>query len=275
MRKFLFVLLYMVIFGANSAMAANVLFVSDSTSDSTNIPSVLTGDGHTVTVVTNDYASDTNPTLQGSLAAYGLVVWSATGTGSGGEHSTAAVFSNLSSYVSAGGYVLVTGYDTVASPYDGNLLTFIGGTGSLDGGSPSGGANGPNSVTSGVVDIVGVMPTGGYGDQDTVTGLAGGTVGVVPTAAGWVWTLRTLGSGQIAYISNGMSGLEHASWLDTTSPPSGDGAYNAGLRNFASNAGSGSGSASIPTLSEWGMIIMSILLGITAVVYIRRQRMEL
>jgi hypothetical protein len=33
--------------------------------------------------------------------------------------------------------------------------------------------------------------------------------------------------------------------------------------------------ASIPTLSEWGMIIMSILLGITAVIYIRRQRMEL
>ena len=273
MRKLLFVMLYFVLFSANAALAANVLFVSDNLSDSTNIPSVLTGDGHTVTVVTNDYAGDTNPTLQGSLAAYGLVVWSATGTGSGSVHTTAAVFSNLASYVSAGGYVLVTGYDTIASPDDSNLLTFLGGTGVHDGGTPSGGAIGPNSLTSGVVNIVGVTPTGGYSDQDSMTGIAGDTVGVVPDSGDWLWTIRTLGSGQIAYISNGYSGGEHASWLDTSA--GGAGAYNAGLRNFASNAGSGPGPASIPTLSEWGMIIMSILLGITAVVYIRRQRMEL
>jgi len=33
--------------------------------------------------------------------------------------------------------------------------------------------------------------------------------------------------------------------------------------------------AAIPTLSEWGMIALSILLGISAILYIRRQRMEL
>ena len=65
-----------------AAHSANVLFVSDSRTD-TNIPAILRADGHSVTTVVNDFTSgpNTNAVLTGSLAAYSVVVWSATGTG--------------------------------------------------------------------------------------------------------------------------------------------------------------------------------------------------
>ena len=52
----------------------------------------------------------------------------------------------------------------------------------------------------------------------------------VPTE--FQWTLRMLGAGEIAYVSNGDSGSSaHPSWENTS--PGGAGAYNAALRNFA------------------------------------------
>src|SRR5687767_142420 len=82
------------------AFAANILFVSDSNTDS-NIPMALMADMHTVTTVMMDYPA--NMALLGDLGDYDAVYWSATGPGSGAEHSNPMVFTNLTSYVMGGG----------------------------------------------------------------------------------------------------------------------------------------------------------------------------
>ena len=212
------------------ASAARVLFVSDSTSDA-SIPDVLRAEGHTVDALQGDFAVG-NPALRDSLAGYNAVYWSATGDGAGGEHTDSAVFANLSAYVSAGGRVFVTGYDTLASPADPMLIAFIGATSSSDGGSPSGPIiDTANSLNTGYLDTRGVTPSGAYSDQDTAIGLLGDTVMVVPSSGGAVWTLRMLGTGQIAYVSAGASGSSlDPAWTDAT------GAYHAALLNFAASS---------------------------------------
>jgi uncharacterized protein (TIGR03382 family) len=222
----------------STAFAVNVLFVSDVSTD-TNIPTVLMGDGHTVTVVLNDFAAGDNPRLRGDLSAFQAIVWSSTGTGSGSESTSDAVFTNLTAFVMAGGSVFVTGYDSIASPVDPRLIAFLGGTSSVDvPGAVGACTTADNALTTGVVDIRGVTPTGGYSDRDALTGLRADTVSVCPTTGGTShqFTLRTLGLGRIAYVSNGQLGPSsaHASWSTTT--PGGAGAYNAALRNFVDNA---------------------------------------
>ncbi len=73
--------------------ARNILFVSDFTTD-TNIASVLMADGHTVTIVTNDYiaATESNPTLQNPLSDYHAVYWSAGESNFGSFHGDASTF---------------------------------------------------------------------------------------------------------------------------------------------------------------------------------------
>ncbi len=221
------------------ASAANVLLVSDTTYDS-NIATVLMGDGHTVTVVTGDFATG-NAALRGDLSAYDVVYWSASGTGFGDVHGNAAVFTNLTNYVSTGGRVFVTGYDSIASPTDPMLIAFLGGSGSQDvPGAPGVIASVDNALTTGVVDIRGVTPTGGSGDRDAMTGLMAGTTPVTGTTANSQWTLRAIGSGFAAYVSNGDTTATTASW-NTTTPTTGAHAYNAALRNFAFNATGASG----------------------------------
>ena len=231
-----------VLLNVSTVDAASILFVSDASQDDVNIPAVLTGDGHLVTVVTGDHNSvtETNAVLGGGgLAAYDAIFWNASGgTGSGGVHVLATA-TNLASYVSAGGSLFVTGYDSVVSPDDPNLISLLGASGGAD--SASAAALNPvinvaNSLTTGVVDIRGVIPSGGHSDTDVLIGPGVGTVGVVSSTGGYEWTLRDLGAGQIAYVSNGASGSnsEHASWLDTSA--GGAGAYNAAVRNFAASA---------------------------------------
>lgn len=266
--------------GIQYASAANLLFVSDDDS-SENIAPVLAGDGHTVTTVLNDYDNDTNENntvLQGpGLDAYDAIFWSASGEGSGDEHA-AATFTNLEAYVSSGGRVFVTGYDSVASPSDPNLIAFVGFSSSDD--SSSENINGPligsNSLTSGVVDIVGVSPSGGFSDSDSLDGALAGTVCVSVRPAGadggglCAWSLRSLGSGEIAYVSNGeFSGGDHPSWENTSA--GGAGAYNAALRNFAANAGGVSGPVTpVPTLPLWALGLLGVLLAWVANRRIRR-----
>lgn len=259
-----------------TAHSANVLFVSDSQTD-TNIPAVLTADGHTVTTVLDDFTAPNNVVLAGSLAAYDVIVWSATGGGSGSAHD-AATATNLTNWVTAGGRLFVTGYDSIISPDDPVLWGLLGGSGANDVGDGSGPViNVANSLTTGLVDIRGVTPTGGYvGDMDSLSGLGVDTVCVVADTnnpGSCHWTLRTLGSGEIAYVSNGgISPSAHASWDDTSA--GGAGAYNAALRNFAFATGVTPPAAPtpVPTLSEWGMIVLSSLLALGAVITLRRQR---
>jgi VCBS repeat-containing protein len=222
----------------------NVLFVSDSGVGS-DIATVLTGGGHQVDVVLDDFTSGSNPALLGDLSDYSTIFWSASGDQYGSNHTDSGVFANLNQFVMAGGRVFVTGYDSIASPNDGQLISFLGGTSSDDYGLPSSGASGANSLTTGVVDIVGVQPTGHYGDTDTLYTAPGTTV-VVDSSYGGTgasWSLLGLGDGEIAYVSNGQYGTSgsHSSWTNTSS--GGDGAYNAALLNFA-HAGSQFGSIS-------------------------------
>lgn len=219
---------------ASKAHAARVLFVADATSD-TEITSVLGADGHTVDSVTNDFATGNATLRSADLSGYGLVVWSANGSGYGDQHNDPAVFAHLTHYVRQGGRVLVTGYDSVASPSDPLLIEFLGGTGSTD--VPS--APGPvsmeaTSLSTGARDLRGVVPIPASPDRDTLTGLMPDTIAIVATAdgsAGAQWTLRRVGRGEIAYVSNGDSAGSSASWSNASAD--GAGAYNAALRNFA------------------------------------------
>ena len=220
----------------------SILFVSDSNTDD-EIPTVLSNEGYSVTTVTNDYISSnglTTSLADATITNYDAIFWSATGTGSGGLNHNAAMISNLEAYVSGGGYVFVTGYDSIASPDDPVLCAFIGAASSVDTYGTTtptlGQITGANELTTGHTDIQGLIPSGASSDQDTATGLLPGTVGVVPNtdiAGGFVWTLRTLGSGRIAYVSAGSySGLSE--WVNTSTD--GSGAYNRALLNFAANA---------------------------------------
>jgi len=221
----------------NHASAADILFVSNSGAG-TGIVTVLMGEGHTVTS-----AASGSTALAGDLSAYDAVYWSATSSYSVPD----ATFTNLTTYVTAGGRLFITGYDAIIS--NRLLAALAGGTSASDLTSRS--DPGPiamieNSLTTGVVDIRGVTPTGGYSDRDGLNGLTTGTVAVAGSSGGTQWALRTLGDGEIAYVSNGTYSGSHASWAVTTA--GGAGAYNAALRNFAAGADSGSSDPGAPTI---------------------------
>ncbi len=260
------------------AYSANVLFVDDDTpiTDNADIETALIAAGHTVTYVTGDYINDTNQDntlLQGNLSAYSIIVWAATGdTGFGDAHSLATT-SNLASWVSSGGWLFITGYDTIASPTDPNLITLIGGgTNSTD--ETSGGALGPivlaNELSTGTVNLVGITPDS-LSDQDSIpiADLVPGTVCVSGDGVDCSWTLRTLGAGRIAYVSTDAN--TDINWLDTGATATG--AYNGALRNFVANAAAAALPATaIPTLSVWGLGLLISLLGLFDFIKKRRHK---
>jgi hypothetical protein len=221
------------------ALAANILVVSDANTD-TNIASVLRADGHTVTLVSNDYGTG-NAALRADLSAYDSVFWSATTSGFGyGNHSDPTLFSHLTDYVAGGGRMFVTGYQSLGTP-DPLLIAFVGGTSvnSYPGG-PGAISGIESSLTVGPAgDLRGVTPMQYSYDLDAVVGLMADTVEIAGSMPGYgggsggsQWTLRTVGSGEIAYVSNGdYSAAEPYSW--TVPTPGAAGAYNAAIRNFA------------------------------------------
>ena len=231
------------------ALAASILFVSDSGAD-TGIVTALMADGHDVTMRSPDFSGGSNAALLEDLGAYDAVFWSASGSGSGDAHTDAAVFTNLTSYVMAGGRVFVTGYDSIASPSDPMLVAFLGGTGSMDTPGAAGAlASVESSLTIGVVDIRGVTPTGGSGDTDCVTGASSEVTVLASSSSGGcaMWLVRRLGDGEAAYVSNGDSGASStASWTSTAA--GGAGAFNAAIRNFAHAAESASSEMGAPRI---------------------------
>lgn len=220
------------------ARATDVLLVSDPQGVDDNIATALRADGHTVTVVTGDFANN-NQGLRQDLSGYGLVVWIASASGYGEAHGDPTLFSHLEGYVSNGGRVLVTGYDVIASPNDPQLIAFLGGTGSRDVPAPPAPISmDANSLTTGAVDIRGMTPANPAGDRDALTGVQAGTVIVCASSndpGQGQWTLRTLGQGEIAWVSNGNGNATPiANWIDRTPGPTG--VFNAALRNFAQAA---------------------------------------
>jgi len=227
-------MLCLVVMSPRSASAAHILFVADGFSD-TNIVEVLRADGHTVETVINDYVERTgdNPSLHRELTGFDVIYWSATGL----DHRSPAVFANLDRFVIDGGRVLVTGFDAIASPENPRLIAFLGGSSAVDAGSALGPLSMvPTSLTTGVIDIRGLTPTEHALDRDMLVGLRSDTIDLAPGSApglpdGSSWTLRRLGRGEIAFISNGEASGDHPSWTD--SEEAGRNAYNAAIRNFA------------------------------------------
>ena len=205
---------------------ANILFVADRSSGM-GIANVLTSDGHTVTTHENAYSGNTTPILEGNLSGYDGILWISTDT----EHNSAALFQNLTQYVNDGGWLFITGYDSIVHPNDPLLIEFLGGTGSTDT-STVGRITRTCELTTGLFDIRGRIPTGGFGDQDTLVFPANtSTLSVSGTPTNASWVIKPMGSGLIAYVSNGQNSPgTDPSW---TRPPTGnEGVYNATVRNF-------------------------------------------
>lgn len=264
------------VLGGAQLYAGTVLFVSDTATD-LDIATVLAGDGHVVTNVTNDYATG-NATLKGDLSGYDAVFWSTSQV----DHDDPALLAALSTWVSGGGRLFVTGADGVIASYNPTTAfqEFLGGTAGWDGGynlTPI--ANVQSSVTVGVVDIRGMTPPY-IGDTDSLCGpLAAGTVGLSspttgssPCAGGaYGWTLRQLGSGEIAWVQSGnfssTNPPDEPLWTDTS--PSGFGMYNGAVRNFAFNA-SLLDATGIPTLGGVGFATLVGLMALAGVGLLRR-----
>lgn len=262
---------------AAPATAGNVLFVNYNGSDNT-IPAALTADGHQVTSV--DVPPGTaNAYFQGAnLGQYCAVVWS---TAYQYNQDLAGASTTLSNWASSGGHVLITTPDGIraSTTYPNgqpDLVALLGGTGATDNGTNySTVASVPNSLTTGLVDIQGQVPPP-ISDMDALCGpLASGTVGLVTaertgcaSEPGYAWTLRSLGSGQVAFITSGnFTSGNDPDWSATAIP--GDGVYNAGLRNFAYAACTPVPTA-IPTTSAAGFIAGSLLLAVVAAFRLRR-----
>lgn len=214
--------------------ATPVLVISDHSTADEALATALTNAGYAVTRRTSAFNEDTEITDFGSLDGFAAVFWSATGGGYGDEHA-ADTFVPLQTFAEAGGYVMVVGYDTVASPEDIHLITFLGGTGSRDSGMTVAITADENALTTGVQDVAGLTPSGLSGDRDRLTGLLDDVTVVQGTGDEASITLRAVGTGYVAYLSNGNSGTSTtSSW--TTVADDNSGAVNAMVRNFAYNA---------------------------------------
>lgn len=270
------------------AWAGNVLFVNNNGSDLT-VPAALAADGHTVTSSNLD---PTNPAANtffqsANLGSYCAVVWSVAYARNAPDLSGAT--STLSTWVSNGGRLLITSPDGII-PTSGvnptgqmDLIGLIGGSGARDQGYTfSAIPNVLNSLTTGVVDIRNQQPTP-IGDTDSLCGpLSAGTVGLVTTSdancpgPGYVWTLRSLGLGQVGFITSGyFNGVStpDPDWSNTAIP--GDGVYNAGLRNFVNTACTASAAVAptpIPAISGPMMALLTLLLFMIGAGYVRRKK---
>lgn len=253
----------------HSCSSSNVLFVSDGIAGTAGeIPAELTAAGYNVTTVYGDHNSTTknNAVLQaGGLSAYSAIFWHASGSGGYGDTHSAATFSALSTYVNAGGAVFVTGYDVIASPLDPELITFMGGTSSTDGGSQGTETLvGANSLTTGVTNIVGLV-LNSTGDHDGLNNLQTGTVAVATNVNNnsHGWTIRTLGSGEIAWVSS--ANATGSTWTQWNTAGTG---YKEALLNFAFNHSCGATIGAPVTTMTAGLADGSTFpLGATTVTY--------
>ncbi len=221
---------------AVDARVNNILVVSDNGAD-LNIVDALAVDDHTVTTVSGAFEMDgRTAVLEGDLSAYDAVFWSASGSGAGSAHD-AATTNALTTFVTQGGLLFVTGKDAVAAPADPNLIALLGCTGSVDTTSPPTDiADEGNFLTHREFDVRERSIVGLTTDRDALTG-CGSDVTVLSAssnnAAHAQLTLRRLGLGWVAFLSNGDGVGPVPSWTATDAPNS---TANELIRNFASGA---------------------------------------
>lgn len=130
-------------------------------------------------------------------------------------------------------------------------------------------------MTTGPFDIRGQQPSQ-PGDTDEICGpLSPDTVGLVTSSTtacssspGFVWTLRSLGAGQVAFITSGdfSSGYTEPDWSNTTVPGNGDWVYNAGLRNFV-HAACSVPPAQIPATRPPVTLLLSMMVVVVALAF--------
>jgi MYXO-CTERM domain-containing protein len=232
------------------ASAANILFVTDNGSESV-ISSILETDGHDVTVRNRDFTFGMNISFHEDLSSYDAIFWIANGDGYGSyPHLDIEAFTNLTDYVENGGRVFVTGFGSVGNTSDTNLVQFLGGTsGTSYTGYPGPVADLDTSLSNGPYDIRGVTPMMYDYQYEGLTGLAADTIAIVTSVGGFgvpgtQWSLRGLGSGEIAFVASGQPYSPGASSYAWSTPgATGAGAFNSALRNFAAAS---EGSASEP-----------------------------
>jgi hypothetical protein len=246
------------------AMAANVLLIEDQGGFG-GAAAVLTGDGHTVTEINNEFAAGYANLLNGAfLAGFDVVVWGARGGGSG-DVTPAGVITSLESYIQAGGHLIVTGYDTIGSPNDPGLAGLV--RSSTDGDLVSFDA----TWNCAAVDIF--ILNGPYGDfrsaSFSATGYdddfltANGAAGAIalvtyPPGSGHrvIFTDLPDPAGSVGYWNGGVSGSSNAQ------PDFSDGGNPQNIfRNWVDGAGTPLSLAAIPTAGPLGLVVMILLLG--------------
>lgn len=297
------ILMLALITNASMALAQNALYVANGESDSTDngasSVSLLESNGWTVTAVYDDRDSDTgaNTTLEtANLSGYDLIVFGASDDNKDTvEVTSAATIAALEEFASNGGFVFVIGYDSVASPEDLPLASFLAGApvAATEDEIGTSSTQLPSFLTEGVFDITGVDLTQFDFDMDAIK-----QADLNPDEAKCVtgpdeeydacsWTIRAVGQGCAAYVSLGgedSGQVEADPYFESADPTAEFYPYAAALLNFAYHslqateeyacadglARESRGPESIPTLGHAGLIALSLMVLLGAMVGLRR-----
>jgi len=244
-----------------AASATDVLLIEDQGGFGT-ASTVLTNDGHNVTVVNNEYANGyANLQDQAFLETFDMVVWGARGAGFGNV-TPGGVITSLESYIQNGGNLLVTGYDTIGSPDDPGLAALV--RSSTDGDRVSSDsnwnvANVDNYILNGPYgDFRGSSFTAsGYDDDNLTADTGAGAVALVtyPPGDRIIFTDLPAPAGSVGYWNGGNSGTTTNAQPDFSDAGAPEGIF----RNWV--AGSTTGApATIPTLGPIALLLATLLL---------------
>lgn len=297
------VLLLALLTVAPFALAQNALYVAngDDTSADNGASSValLESDGWTVTAVYDDKDPTTgaNATLEtADLSGFDLIVFGASDDNKAESTlTTAATIAALEEFASNGGFVFVTGYDSIASPEDYPLASFLAGATVAEPLDESGttATQLPSFLTEGVFDITGFDLTQFSFDMDAIKQadlnpneakcVTGPDAGDVYECS---WTIRAVGQGCVAYVSIGDDSgqVEADPYFESVDPQAEFYPYAAALLNFAYHslqateeyacvegiARQVAAPESIPATGQMGLILLSLMVVLGAVFGFRR-----
>ena len=299
------ILMLALITNASMALAQNALYVANGESDSSDngasSVSLLESNGWTVTAVYDDRDPDTgaNTTLEtANLSGYDLIVFGASDDnkdddGESNQTSPEAIVA-LEAYASNGGFVFVTGYDSVASPEDLTLASFLAGApvAATEDEIATTATQLPSFLTEGVFDITGFDLTQFDFDMDAIK-----QADLNPDEAKCVtgpdqdydacsWTIRAVGQGCAAFVSiaDDSGQVEADPYFESADPTAEYYPYAAALLNFAYHSLQATeeyacaeglarevrGPESIPTLGHAGLIVLSLMVLLGAMIGLRR-----
>lgn len=254
------------------ALAANVLLIEDQGGFG-GADAVLTGDGHTVTVVNNEYANGYANLLNGAfLSGFDIVVWGARGD-QYGNVTPAAVITSLENYIQSGGNLLVTGYDTIGSPDDPGLAGLV--RSSTYGDQVSGDSNWvcaavDNFILNGPYgDFRGMSFTAtGYDDDDLTANVGAGAIALVtyPPGDRVIFTDLPDPAGSVGYWNGGVSGTGNAQ------PDFSDGGNPQNIfRNWIAGIQPALTGVAIPATGPFSLVLLIFLLGVTGSILLLRR----